>query len=58
MSIKQQNEINELRKRLEILERKMNVLSPEPRKVAGVEDRDPPRKKPGKPKASIEGAKA
>jgi len=41
MSIKQQNEINELREKLETLERKMNRVGTEPRKVAGVEDYDP-----------------
>jgi len=55
MSIKQQNEINELRKRVETLERKMNILNVEPRKVAGVVDRDPPKKR-AKPK--IEGSES
>ena len=57
MSIRQQNEINELREKLEILERKMNRMNTEPRIVAGVPDRDPvPEpivstiRKPGRPK--------
>jgi hypothetical protein len=41
MSIKQQNEINEIRERLETLERKMNRLNNEPRTVGGVPDPDP-----------------
>ncbi|MBL4891471.1 MAG: hypothetical protein JKX91_06550 [Rhizobiaceae bacterium] len=41
MSIKQQNEINELRERVENLERKMNKVNNEPRTVAGVPDFDP-----------------
>jgi len=58
MSIRQQNEINELREKLETLERKMNRINTEPRQVAGVPDYDPepvviestmPRK-PGRPK--------
>ena len=46
MSIKQQVEINELRGRVEELERIVNRLNDEPRKVAGAPDPDPkPNKK-------------
>jgi hypothetical protein len=38
MSIKQQLEINDLRERVENVERKMNRLNQEPRTVAGVPD--------------------
>ena len=41
MSIKQQVEINELRDRVEALERIVNKLNNEPRKVAGVPDPEP-----------------
>lgn len=41
MSIKQQNEINELRLRLEVLENKMNILNETPRTVDGMPDPDP-----------------
>ena len=40
MSIKQQLEINELRERVESVERKMNLLNQEPRTVAGVPDKE------------------
>ena len=40
MSIKQQQEINALRERMDELERKMNVINTEPRNVAGVPDHD------------------
>ena len=57
MSIRQQNEINELRDKLEALERKMNRMNTEPRTVANVPDFDPvPEpivstiRKPGRPK--------
>ena len=40
MSIKQQLEINELRERVEAVERKMNLLNQEPRTVAGVPDKE------------------
>jgi len=50
MSIKQQIEINGLKDRVEALERKMNILNEEPRKVAGKPDRTQPApsKKAGK----------
>lgn len=41
MSIKLQNDIKELSARIEKLERIVNKLNPEPRKVAGVPDPDP-----------------
>lgn len=40
MSIKMQQEINQLSERLETIERKMNVLNQTPRTVAGVVDVD------------------
>ena len=44
MSIKLQNQFKELWDKVEVLERKMNKLSPEVRIVAGVEDPDPPKR--------------
>ncbi len=41
MSIKLQNDIKLLQDRIEKLERIVNKLNPEPRKVAGVSDPDP-----------------
>jgi len=41
MSIKLQGEVNDLRARIEKLERICNKLNTEPRKVAGVSDPDP-----------------
>lgn len=41
MSIAQQNQINELRGRLEVLEIKMNILNGTPRTVDGMPDPDP-----------------
>ena len=51
MSIKLQKQMNEYEIRLETLERKVNLLNNEPRKIAGTEDRDPKPKKPGRPQA-------
>lgn len=58
MSIKQQVEINELRDRVEALERIVNKLNNEPRKVAGVPDPDPdpePKPKQKKSQKKVEG---
>jgi len=44
MSIQQGNEIKELRGRIEQLERKMNILSPEKRIIAG--QPEPEKEKP------------
>ena len=52
MSIKLTNAVNELRDRVEKLEGAMNVLSQEPRKVAGMPDPDVKRKTPAEKKAS------
>jgi len=53
MSIQQGNEIKELRGRIESLERKMNILSPEKRNIAGkpepdIETPEPKKKSKGK----------
>lgn len=53
MSIQQGNEIKELRGRIEQLERKVNVLSPEKRTIAGqpepdIEKPEPKKKSKGK----------
>ena len=50
MSIQLKNEVRELRDRIELLERKMNILSPEVRTIAGQPDpgfEKPKRKKKG-----------
>jgi hypothetical protein len=41
MSIKIQNDVKALQVRIEALERIVNQLNPEPRKVAGTPDPDP-----------------
>ncbi|MBL4753785.1 MAG: hypothetical protein JKY52_09370 [Flavobacteriales bacterium] len=58
MSIKQGNEIKELRGRIEALEGKINELGLEPRKVAGFSDVEvkPAPKKAKKTKAKVEGS--
>ena len=58
MSIKQQVEINELRDKVEALERAMNKLNQTPRTVAGVPDPDAkPEPKPRKKAAKkVEGS--
>ena len=57
MSIKQGNEIKELRARLEIMEGKINEMGLEPRKVAGTPDPDvKPAPKKAKTKAKVEGS--
>ncbi|MBL4940921.1 MAG: hypothetical protein JKY81_04585 [Colwellia sp.] len=56
MSIKQQQEINELRGRLETLEGKINEMGLQPRNVAGTPDPEPEPKKSKKSKAKVEGS--
>lgn len=55
MSIKQQVEINELRDRVELLERAINKLNETPREVAGVPDPDP-KPEPKKKAKKVEGS--
>lgn len=54
MSIKLKNEIRELRGRIEILERKMNLLGVEKRNIAGQPepDKEQPKKRGRKPKSN------
>ena len=49
MSIRLKNEINALSARVELLERAMNKLNPEPRTVAGAPDPDVKKTKKTKP---------
>ena len=41
MSIKLTNEVKALHERVDKLEQALNLLNPEPRKVAGISDPDP-----------------
>jgi len=56
MSIKQQQEINELRDRVESMEGKISEMGLQPRNVAGTPDPDPEPKKAKKSKAKVEGS--
>ena len=56
MSIRQQQEINELRGRVEAMEGKINEMGLQPRTVAGTPDPEPEPKKSKKSKAKVEGS--